>query len=108
MAQDETVQSLMAKIEIAHDPAQEAAPGSPRTESARVRITLEDGREFFRFVPHVLGFPSHPMDAADVESKAFNLMVEHLGPERAQAVIAAVRGIETLPDCKPLIELIAR
>ncbi len=108
MAQDETVQSLMAKIEIAHDPAQEAAPGSPRTESARVRITLEDGREFSRFVPHVLGFPSHPMDAADVESKAFNLMVEHLGPERAQALIAAVRGIETLPDCKPLIELIAR
>lgn len=108
MAQDEAVRELMARVEIAHDPAQEAAPGEPRTESARVTITLESGRTVSRFVPHVLGFPSHPMSAADVEAKALDLMAEHLGADRARAVIDAVREIEGLPDCRPLIELIAR
>lgn len=108
MAQDEAARELMARIEIAHDPAQEAAPGEPRTESARVTITLESGRTVSRLVPHVLGFPSHPMSPADVEAKALDLMAEHLGADRARAVIDAVREIEGLPDCRPLIELIAR
>jgi 2-methylcitrate dehydratase PrpD len=108
MAQDEAAKALMGRVEIRHDPAQEAAPGEPRTESARVTIILENGREISRFVPHVLGFPSHPMSAADVEAKALDLMAEHLGSERALEVTEAVRAIETLPDCRPLIELIAR
>lgn len=108
MAQDPAVRELMGKVEIAHDPVQEAEPGSPRTESARVTITLEGGQSVSRYVPHVLGFPSHPMSAADVESKALDLMAEALGADRAQAVIDAVREIERLPDCKPLVELIAR
>ncbi|MDF2901124.1 MAG: 2-methylcitrate dehydratase [Phenylobacterium sp.] len=108
MAQDEAVRALMDRIEIRHDRAQEAAPGEPRTESARVTVMLESGREISRFVPHVLGFPSHPMSAADLEAKALDLMAGHLGAERAREVIEAVRGIEILPDCRPLIELIAR
>ena len=71
-------------------------------------ISLEDGRRLERYVPHVLGFPSHPMSAADVEAKAAELMAPALGQARASAVIAAVRNLETLPDAGALVRLIAR
>lgn len=41
MAGDAAVRDLMGRVEIAHDPAQEAEPGQPRTESARVTVRLE-------------------------------------------------------------------
>lgn len=108
MAQDPAARALMDKVEIRHDPAQETQPGEPRTESARVAIVLADGRRLERYVPHVLGFPSHPMSAADVEAKAAELMAPALGAARAQSVIDAVRGLEALPDASALIRLIAR
>ena len=89
-------------------PAQEAAPGQPRTESARVAVLLADGRRLERYVPHVLGFPSHPMSAADVEAKAAELMAPALGQARTTAVIEAVRDLEALPDAGALARLIAR
>lgn len=108
MAQDPQVSDLMRRVEISHDPDQEAAPGQPRTESARVTVQLTDGREETAYVPHVLGFPSHPMSPADVEAKAMDLMTPGLGEARAEAVVAAVRGLEDLADSRTLIDLIRR
>ncbi|MDZ4052955.1 MAG: MmgE/PrpD family protein [Phenylobacterium sp.] len=108
MAQDPQVSDLMRRVEISHDPDQEAAPGQPRTESARVTVQLTDGGEETAYVPHVLGFPSHPMSPADVEAKAMDLMTPGLGEARAEAVVAAVRGLEDLADSRTLIDLIRR
>lgn len=108
MASDTAVRALMERVEIAHDPVQEAAPGEPRTESARVTVTLTGGRQESAYTPHVLGFPSHPMTAADVEAKALGLMGPCLGEDRARAVVAAVRAIEDMPEARSLIHLIAR
>jgi 2-methylcitrate dehydratase PrpD len=91
MRDDSAAHALMELVEVRHDPAQEAAPGAARTESARVTIELDDGRQLERFVPHVLGFPSHPMSRADVEEKALELMARPLGPARAQRVVDACR-----------------
>ncbi|MDP3383837.1 MAG: hypothetical protein Q8S47_10985, partial [Phenylobacterium sp.] len=108
MAQDPQVSDLMRRVEIVHDPDQEAAPGEPRTESARVIVQLTDGRKETAYVPHVLGFPSHPMSPADVEAKAMDLMTPALGEAPAEAVVAAVRGLEDLTDSRTLIDLIRR
>ncbi|MEW6019067.1 MAG: MmgE/PrpD family protein [Pseudomonadota bacterium] len=108
MAEDAKARALMERVEIVHDPAQEAAPGEPRTESARVTVRLADGREESAFTPHVLGFPSHPMSAADVEAKALELMAPCLGDDRARAIIAAVCAIEEMSEARSLIDLIAR
>lgn len=108
MAQDPQVNDLMRRVEISHDPDQEAAPGQPRTESARVIVQLTDGHEEVAYAPHVLGFPSHPMSPADVEAKAMDLMTPALGEARAGAVVAAVRGLEDLADSRTLIDLIRR
>ncbi|MDP1619191.1 MmgE/PrpD family protein [Phenylobacterium sp.] len=108
MGGDVAVHDLMARVEIRHDPAQEAAPGQPRTESARVAITCTDGRCETAYVPHVLGFPSHPMGKGDVVAKALELMTPALGAARAQAVVDAVDRLDDLPHAAALIDLIAR
>lgn len=107
MAQDQAVRALMDRVEIRHDPAQEIPPPAPRPESARVTVRLGDGRQETAFVPHVLGYPTHPMARADVEAKALGLMTPALGADRAQAVVEAAAGLETAADSLSLIHLIA-
>ena len=95
MTNDPEVHAVMERVEVRHDPGQESGPGAERTESARVTVSLRDGGTLERFVPHVLGFPSHPMGADDVEAKALDLVVPHLGAQRAQALVEACRHAET-------------
>lgn len=108
MAEDPAARALMDRVEIRHDPAQEMPPPAPRPESARVTVGLGDGRQVTAFVPHVLGYPTHPMGRADVEAKALDLMTPPLGADRARAVVDCAAGLETAADCLPLIHLIAR
>ena len=108
MAGDPAARALMAKVEIAHDPAQETPPGQPRAESARVIITTTDGRRLEAFTPYVPGYPSHPMGRSDVEAKAEELMAPELGVRRARAVIDACLAIERLKSAGDLVRLIAR
>jgi len=108
MRGDPAVRELMAKVDVVHDPAQEHAPGEPRRESARV--TVWEGEEIRHevFVPHVVGFPSHPMDRPQVEEKAMGLMAPALGAARARDVIEKVGELESLERAADLVELIAR
>lgn|SRR5690554_5000720 len=104
---DARVHEVMARVEIAHDPAQEAPPGAPRTESARVTVATVDGRRLERYVPHVLGFPSHPMSADDVEAKALEFVAPHLGADRARALVEACRAPRD-HDAAAFVALVAR
>lgn len=105
---DTAAKALMDKVEIAHDAAQEAKPGEPRTESARVVVEMADGRREETYVGHVRGFPSHPMSRKDVEAKALELMSPHLGEGRAGEVVAAVGEIDRMDRAGDLARLIAR
>lgn len=107
MAGDAAVHALMARVDVVHDPAQETPPGQPRTESARVIVRLKDGAVREVYVPHVVGFPSHPMTAGEVEAKALELMAPVLGAAPAAEVVRAVGQIETLPKAADLAHLIA-
>ena len=107
MATDSKVKALMDKVTIAHDPKQEAAPGQPRTESARVIVVENGGKRHEIYVPYVVGFPSHPMTREDVESKALELMSPRLGTARARQVVERVRDLERMPQARELIAMIA-
>jgi 2-methylcitrate dehydratase PrpD len=107
MASDENAKALMHKVTIAHDPAQEAKPGQPRTESARVIVVENSGQKHEIYVPYVVGFPSHPMSREDVESKAMELMSPRLGAARSKQVIERVRSLEQLERGSDLIAMIA-
>lgn len=107
MRTDPEVAALMARVDVVHDPKQEAGPGQERTESARVIVEDRDGARHETYVPYVLGFPSHPMSRADVEAKALELMTPRLGAGRARAVVARVAAIDTMTDAGELARLIA-
>jgi 2-methylcitrate dehydratase PrpD len=97
----------MERVTIAHDPSQEAAPGEPRKESARVFVTEAGGQTHTTFVPYVVGFPSHPMSRAEVEAKALELMAPRLGAARAGEVVRVVGALEELEAGGELVRLIA-
>lgn len=86
---DADVLALMERVDVRHDPAQEAGAGAARTESARVTVELRDGRRLERFVPHVVGFPSHPMSGDEVVAKARELTAPHIGDAGADRLVAA-------------------
>ena len=93
----------MLNVAVVHDPAQEA---TPRVESARVILTLDDGRKVEEFLHHVKGFPDHPMDRDDVENKAKELMTPRLGAQRVQRIIEAVRDIERTSSVESLVSML--
>ncbi len=107
MATDARAKALMQHVTIAHDPAQEAPRGQPRTESARVRVIETGGKQHEIYVPYVVGFPSHPMSRAEVEAKALDLMAPRLGAARARQIVERVRSLERLERGGDLIEMIA-
>jgi 2-methylcitrate dehydratase PrpD len=108
MATDAKVKALMEKITIAHDPAQEAPAGQPRTESARLFVVEASGKRHEIYVPYVVGFPSHPMSRAEVEAKALELMSPSLGSSRAKQVVDRVGSLESMRNAAELVTLIAR
>lgn len=107
MHNDDKVKTLMTKVDVVHDLAQEHAPGTARTESARVVVTETSGKRHDIFVPYVVGFPSHPMSKADVEAKALDLMTPQLGAARAREVVKQVWNLEDLRSGGDLAGLIA-
>ncbi len=107
MRTDEKVRAIMDHVEVIHDPAQEPTPGEARAESARVTVVEAGGKQHEIFVPHVRGYPSHPMSRADVEGKAIELMTPHLGAARARKIVDATAHLETLKSGRRLAELIA-
>jgi 2-methylcitrate dehydratase PrpD len=107
MHSDPQVIEFMTRVDVVHDPAQEAPRGEPRRESARVIVTMTDGIVHDVFVPHVVGFPSHPMSREDVEAKALGLMAPKLGTAGAKAVVRQVADLERLDHGGRLVEMIA-
>jgi 2-methylcitrate dehydratase PrpD len=103
---DAAVLALMERVDVRHDPEQEAGAGEARTESARVTVELRDGRRLERFVPHVVGFPSHPMPAAEVAAKARELVTPQLGAARAGALVEACLAVDG-PGAADLVALLA-
>jgi 2-methylcitrate dehydratase PrpD len=107
MANDAAVKAFMQKVDVVHDPAQEAGPGQERTESARVIIVETGGKRHEIYVPYVTGFPSHPMSKAEVEEKARGLLTPTLGAARTSALINRVWGIDRMANAGDLAKMIA-
>jgi 2-methylcitrate dehydratase PrpD len=101
---DTQVRALMPSVSVIHDPAQEA---TPRVESSRVTLTLDDGSTTESFLHHVQGFPEHPMTRDDVQNKARDLMSPRLGEKRVEHLIELVWAIDTQTNLKSLVNSIA-
>jgi 2-methylcitrate dehydratase PrpD len=108
MLNDNAALALMSKVDVVEDASQEAPAGEPRRESARVTVEEHGGGRQEFFVPYVKGYPSHPMSKEEVDEKAEELILPHLGSQRAKRVIEMVNGIDSLSTVRDLLNLIAR
>jgi 2-methylcitrate dehydratase PrpD len=72
-------------------------------ESAAVRVTLDDGRDYTSDVAACLGSPANPMGAAEIAAKARTLIEARL-PGRSGQIHDAVAA---LPDAASMAELAA-
>ena len=108
LSRQETVEQARAfarKVTVVRDEAQEMGEGEDRTESARVTVTLKDGRTEERYVAYVPGFPTHPLGKAEVEEKAIELIEPVLGRSKADRLVALCDGLDDAPSIEPIIDL---
>ena len=74
-------------------------------DSARVVLTLRDGRTLERHVAHNLGTPDNPMTDQQLEDKFLALASPVLGRGCAQRVVETCWGILELGDVRTLVDL---
>lgn len=74
-------------------------------DSARVVLTLTDGRTLERHVAHNLGTPDNPMSDGQLEEKCVGLVTPVLGAQRAQHVAATCWRVLELPDVRAVANL---
>jgi 2-methylcitrate dehydratase PrpD len=95
---DAAARALMKRITKALDPEVDAA--FPGRRSARVTITLRDGRRFVHLQPDRKGDPELPLSDADLVGKLLELASPVIGEPEARALLAriwALQTSETLP-----------
>ena len=102
--EDPAVLAVRQRIEVV--PSAELTAAVPARQ-AIVAIETTDGRTVRHRTFAVRGTPDNPMDAAEVEAKARDLIVPIIGAERAEKLIAAVASLESLravTELRPLLQ----
>jgi 2-methylcitrate dehydratase PrpD len=93
--EDPRTRSLMDRIEVTVDPEIDAA--FPGRRSARVTITMRDGRRFEHFQADRKGDPELPLDDDDLESKLLELAEPVIGRDAAGALRTRLWALDTSP-----------
>lgn len=101
--QDPAVQAVRARIRV-HGSAELTQARPPR--QAIIEIVTRDGRRLVHRTRAVRGTPDNPMTQDEVEAKALDLTAPVLGADKAHALIAAVRTVESLRDARELRPLL--
>lgn len=96
---DPAILAIREKIEAF--PSPELTRARPARQ-AIIEIEMTDGRQLRHHTRAVLGTPDKPMSETQVEDKARDLIAPILGEARTEALIDAVRDVETLDDLTQL------
>jgi 2-methylcitrate dehydratase PrpD len=102
---DATLRALALRVRVEIDPALESAYPAQRT--AALDLTTVDGRLLRATVPIARGEPELPLSLADIEAKFRDNARPALDDERAEAIIAEVRRLDTRVSCGRLFDLLA-
>jgi 2-methylcitrate dehydratase PrpD len=96
---DRAVVALTRKIKVL--PSDELLHARPRRQ-AIVEVTLRDGRMLSHRIRAVRGTADNPMDRAEVEAKARDLLVGVTGPRRTATLIETMRDLGKVKDMAAL------
>jgi 2-methylcitrate dehydratase PrpD len=98
------VLAVRSRIEVV--PSAELTAAVPARQAA-VAVETTDGRSVRHRTYAVRGTPDNPMETAEVEAKARDLVAPIIGGERADKLVAAVAGLEKLgkaAELRPLLQ----
>ena len=101
---DPAVLAVRRKVEVV--PSAELTAAVPARQAA-VAVETTDGRSVRHRTYAVRGTPDNPMETAEVEAKARDLVAPIIGAERADELIAAVAALEKLgsaTELRPLLQ----
>ena len=98
--------SWMGKVTVALDP--ECAAAFPSKRSAKVTITLKDGRVLSRHQHTRKGDPDAPLSDQDLSDKFLELTSDAIGAAAAKALLAQLWEGSALPGIVPLVAKQAR
>ena len=93
--EDAQTRALMKRVELALDPAVDAA--FPAQRSARVAIEARDGRRGELLQPTRKGDPDLPLSDAELDAKYLELAVPVIGDEKARRLLAKLWTLEREP-----------
>jgi 2-methylcitrate dehydratase len=98
--------ALMQRMTVEEDPTLTAM--TPDGRPCRITITLKDGTSVRHEMRYQKGHPENPMSAEDVKNKFRRLCADYGPPKQAEAIIAAVEGLEDMADIGELIGALER
>jgi 2-methylcitrate dehydratase PrpD len=98
------VARLSAGMTLVHDPALDA--GYPERYTSVVELSLRDGRSLSRRVEHAKGTRDNPLAPDEVRAKYARLAGSVVPRPRAEAIMAAVDGLDRAPDLSRLAGLL--
>ena len=99
------VQALMPKIRMVVHPEQTTRESLPNRFS-EVTITLTDGRKLVGRVSQAKGQPRNPLTDAELEVKFRDAAGRVLPAKQVDALLGAVRTLETVPDVTEVARLL--
>jgi 2-methylcitrate dehydratase PrpD len=86
----------------------EVDPSIKGEDSARIAITLKDGRTVETFVEHATGSPENPMSDETLEAKYSALADEVLGEKQANELLSAVWALDQAGDVTRVTRLMVK
>ena len=89
--------------------AVEFEQGNPGLVPVEVELQLTDGRQCGLRLPLIKGSPAKPLSREELESKFSDCLdhaVKEYPSEQRAAILAAVRGVDTLDDAAELVQML--
>jgi 2-methylcitrate dehydratase PrpD len=102
---DRRIRDLAARVEVRADP--DMSPRRADHPTARVEVSLKDGRVLTGVTRAVRGDFESPVPASEVREKFLALSSVSLGDDRAREVARLADQIDTLKDVRDLTALLA-
>jgi len=93
--------AFMRKIKVSEDPALTARVGE--VVPTRVTAFLTDGQRVSREVDDAPGFAARPMNRAELERKFHGNVAKRWSPERTEAIVQALWGLDQVDDLRVLL-----
>jgi 2-methylcitrate dehydratase PrpD len=100
---DPAVRAVRARMTVV--PSPELTRARPERQSI-IEVTTTDGRKLRHHAVAVRGTPDNPMTAAEVETKALDLMAPVLGEARARELVARIGALDDITDVRTLRPLL--